>query len=278
MKSVFSYRANRILYNFIKSNGIKGDVIIPANLCHSVVDTLLFAGLNLSVVDISKETLCADESQVLERVAEASMLIFVHTYGVESACPEWFSDVRRLNSNIAIVDDRCLCLPQLSLNESTADLVLYSCCSKKQVDLGIGGIGHVSDRWKYEDNSVACNPVLTNDSWTPDYHLIERRAFEVIKHKASLNEVYSKSLPAEFQLKDGFQQWRFNIVVPHKEKVLQRIFDAGLFASSHYKPLSVSCPVATDLQMQVINLFNDFYYSIDQARQTCEIINRVICE
>lgn len=131
MKSVFSYRINRILYIFIKSNEIKGDVIIPLNLCHSVVDTLLFAGLNLSVVDISKETLCADVSQVLERAADASMLLYVHTYGVETPCPERFYDIRRLNSNIALVDDRGLCLPQFSLDESAPDLVFYSCFSKK---------------------------------------------------------------------------------------------------------------------------------------------------
>lgn len=136
----------------------------------------------------------------------------------------------------------------------------------------------MSEKWNYEDNAGACNPILTNDSWTPDCHQIERWASVVIKHKVTLNEVYSKSLPSEFQLKDGFQQWRFNIVVPQKEKVLRRIFDSGLFASSHYEPLSSSCPVATELRMLVINLFNDFYYSVEQAQQTCEIINRVISE
>ena len=42
MRRVIEFRANRIIYNFIKSNSIQGQAIVPANLCQSVIDTLLF--------------------------------------------------------------------------------------------------------------------------------------------------------------------------------------------------------------------------------------------
>ena len=79
-------------------------------------------------------------------------------------------------------------------------------------------------------------------------------------------------LPKEIQFPIEYQNWRFNIRVNNKEEILKNIFDAGLFASGHYKPLADHCPVAKDLYEHVINLFNDFYYTEEQARRTCEVI------
>lgn len=277
MRRIVAYRANRILYNFIKRNYIFGSVIVPANICQSVVDTLILAGMNLIYVDISKDTLCADRASVINIAPYASLFIFVHTYGVEMVCPEWFSEVRKANPGIVIIDDRCLCLPQQYFREELADLVLFSCCSKKQVDLGIGGIGFISEKWNYDEIPVEANPVLTNDIWQPEFDRMEQVRIAVSDHKNRLNRIYSESLPLDIQLNERFQHWRFNIVVPQKGIVLQTLFDSGLFASSHYKSLSDSCSVTSQLQAQVINLFNDFYYSEDQAIRTCEVIKRIIC-
>ena len=57
-------------------------------------------------------------------------------------------------------------------------------------------------------------------------------------HKEKINAIYRSFLPKENTLEDTFQQWRFQILVPKKEMLLQKIFENNLFASSHYASLS----------------------------------------
>lgn len=276
MRRVLDYRANKILYNFILSNKIQGKAIVPANVCQSVIDTLHLAGMELFFVDIAQETFCADRSSVFSCAREASLFLFVHTYGIEMDCPSWFFELRRINPGIAIVDDRCLCLPQLSPHEGMADLVLYSFCAKKQVDLGGGGIGFVSEKWNYERVPVIKNTVLFNLEWDLDEDVFFDTRQRVLHHKKHLNDIYANSLPVGIQMDAAFQQWRFNLLVSHKDIVIQELFKDGLFASGHYKSLLDGCVVASQLHNRVINLFNDFYYSEEQAIRTCKIINRVL--
>ena len=272
---VTSYRANRILFNFLKSNNLKGTVIIPANICPDVVDTLRYAGNPLHFVDIDAHTLCVDWQQVQSVAKDAAAVLAVHTYGIEDDFNEQFAALRAINPNIAIIDDRCLCMPELDEPNSTGDLVLYSMCSKKQVDLGIGGIGYVADGRKYEEINVPENDVLTNETWALDEKALLAKMDAVINHKEKLNAIYRNNLPAAIQLPAPYQHWRFNIIVPHKEEILKALFDAGLFASGHYAPQAEGCIVATNLYDHVINLFIDFYYTEEQAIKTCEIINRI---
>ena len=65
MQQVFSYRANKILFNFLRSNDLQGKVILPANICHDVVGTLVYAGYTLQFVDIDARTLCLDWKQAI---------------------------------------------------------------------------------------------------------------------------------------------------------------------------------------------------------------------
>lgn len=276
MNRVIDYRANKILYNFILSNRIHGKAIVPANLCHSVVDTLHCAGMDLVFVDISDNTLCIDYTGVINNAADASLFLFVHSYGLEIDCPQWFSEVRERNPHIAIIDDRCLCMPQLFCQDSLADLVLYSFCAKKQVDLGVGGIGFLSNRWDYQSHFVQPNACLTNQSWVLDEELILNRSQCVLNHKKHINSIYTSLLPRDIQMSEVFQQWRFNIIVPQKEIVLRELFAAGLFASSHYRSLSELCTSASHLHSQIINLFNDFYFTEEQAIKACRIINKIL--
>lgn len=235
MQQVFSYRANKILFNFLRSNHLQGKVILPANICHDVVETLLYAGYELLFVDIDAHTLCLDRKQAIALAKEACAILFVHTYGVEDDYSEFFAAARRENPKIAIIDDRCLCFPCLDLVQTDADLMLYSTGEKKQVDFGKGGIGYVADGWKYEDIKLAENAVLTNDTWTPNKAEIEKKMDAVIAHKEKLNDIYRHNLSKYvLRLPDPYQHWRFNIIVDNKEQMLKSIFDAGLFASSHY--------------------------------------------
>lgn len=274
LRRVTSYRANKMLFNFLKSNHLTGMVILPANICPDVVETLRYAGNPLHFVDIDAHTLCLDWRQVKSIAKDAAAVLAVHTYGIEDDLNEQFAALRVINPSIAIIDDRCLCMPELDEPNSTGDLALYSMCSKKQVDLGAGGIGYVADGWNYEEIMVPENDVLTNETWILDKKTLLSKMDAVIKHKEKLNAIYRKNLPAAIQFPAPYQHWRFNIIVSNKEDILNALFDAGLFASGHYNPQSDGCNVASNLYTHVINLFNDFYYTEEQAIKTCEIIKK----
>lgn len=277
MQQFFSYRANKILFNFLRSNHLQGKVILPANICHDVVETLLYAGCTLQFVDIDVQTLCLDWKQAVALAKEACAVMFVHTYGVEDDYSEFFATIRKENSNIAIIDDRCLCFPCLDLEHSDADLVLYSTGEKKQVDLGVGGIGYVAGGWKYEDIVVPEIMVLKNEIWMPTKVEIEKNMDSVMSHKEKINSIYRSNLSQYvLRLPDPYQHWRFNIVVPNKKEILKAIFDVGLYASGHYAVQGGDCPIASSLYARVINLFNDFYYTEEQAQKTCDVILKVL--
>jgi hypothetical protein len=73
--------------------------------------------------------------------------------------------------------------------------------------------------------------------------------------------------------------WRFNIRVQNKSQILNAIFQAGLFASSHYASMAGimaddSAPHAESLGDEVINLFNDEHFEEEKAQKTCDVILR----
>lgn len=278
MRRVTAYRANKVLYNFIKANNITGKVLLPVNICADVVSTLQYAGMELVFVDIQADNLCIDHETVLSLATDVSMLLFVHTYGVETNFYSFFQKVREVNPSIVIVDDKCLCMPDLYVEESSADLVLYSTGAKKMVDLGGGAIGYVADKWEYGEIEVDPNEYLTNEMWLLDTKQLYLKMDAMIAHKEELNAVYRKMLPSAIQLPDAYQHWRFNILTDKKDEILRALFAEGLFASSHYAPHTYihTYKRAESLHKYVVNLFNDQYYTVEQALKTCEIINSIV--
>lgn len=277
MRRVTGYRANRVLYNFLRSNECK-TIIVPANICGGVVRLLQWMQCSIIYCDINPATLCMDEEVVLHVVDKADAILFVHTYGVEIDFAESFAKFRERNPKIIIIDDRCLCMPEVQIDESAADMVLFSTGEKKPVNLGIGGMGFVANGWKYEEYEVEENEVLNNATWELADDVLLSKMNATIAHKEKLNAIYRKSLPKSIQLPESYQHWRFNILVPNKEVIMQAIFDAGLFASGHYAPQAEDCPIAAKLYEHVINLFNDEYFTEEQAEKTCEVINGVLCK
>lgn len=274
---VSAYRGNRILYNFIKSNAISGTAILPANICTSVVDTLRYAGMDIRFVDIDAASLCMDTAAAIELVQDASLLIYVHTYGVESIPDAFFAEAKKRNPNIYIVDDRCLCIPELDAKtheHSLADLVLYSLGPKKFVVMEHGAVGFINDRCRYEE--IEEHSFFEPIDYTFDEDAVLARREELRAYKQHLNDIYSELLPKAIHLPNIFHHWRFNIRVENKAEIMQALTDNGLFSSGHYKPLADNCPNAQDLYEHVINLFNDTYYTEEQARKTCEIINQMV--
>lgn len=276
MKLVTAYRANKILYNFIQANHISGKVILPSNICTDVVHTLHYAGLDLHFVDLQADNLCINQESALQLASEASMLLFVHTYGVEDDFYDFFAQVKEINPNIIIVDDKCLCMPDLHVDESPADLVLYSTGAKKMVELGGGAIGYIAEHLEYDEVQVEPNEYLNNEQWLLDTKQLYIKMDAMISHKEKLNAIYRENLPESIQLPAQYQHWRFNILTDKKDELLKALFAEGLFASNHYQSLSLDCPIANNLHNYVINLFNDQYYTQEQALRTCEIINLII--
>ena len=276
MKLLTANRANKLLYNFIKVNNIAGKVLLPANVCPDVVKTLQFADLSVQFLDLQAETLCMNQEAALHEAKDANMLIFVHTYGIEYEFTAFFQQLREVNPDLIIVDDRCLCLPDLDVKDSAADLVLYSTGEKKMVNLGGGAIGFLADKWQYDEVAVEGCDCLSNELWLLDPKQLYLKMDTIIAHKEKLNAVYRANLPENIQLPDAFQHWRFNILVQNKEEILAALKEEGLAAESVYASQSEECLLASNLHTYVINLFNDKYFTIEQAEKACEIINRYL--
>jgi hypothetical protein len=120
-------------------------------------------------------------------------------------------------------------------------------------------------------------------SWTEYQRAIEERSAQVAKHRASLSRLYAELLPKEIQLPSRFQGWRFNIMVPEPERLVERIFQGGLFASRHYPSIggtfsSGRFPNAERVHRSIVNLFNDLHYTVEQGERTCAIVARHLDE
>lgn len=273
MKLLTANRANKLLYNFIKVNNIAGKVLLPANVCPDVVKTLQFAGLSVQFLDLQAETLCMNQEAALREAKDANMLIFVHTYGIEYEFTAFFQQLREVNPDLIIVDDKCLCLPDLDVKDSAADLVLYSTGEKKMVSLGGGAIGYLADQWEYDEVAVEGCDCLSNELWLLDPKQLYLKMDTIIAHKEKLNAVYRANLPEHIQLPDAFQHWRFNILVQNKEEILAALQAEGLAAESVYASQSEECLLASNLHAYVINLYNDKSFTLEQAEKVCEVIS-----
>lgn len=309
MKVIFARRALGILYRFIKQ--YSGNYAIPANVCPVVPLAFKLAGVNFVFVDIDKETLCVDELRVTNLVKSKKIdgLLFVRTYGYLYDSDSFFCDLKSINSSLKIIDDRCLCKPDFSSSTTFADLILYSTGYAKQIDLGYGGFGFLNDGLKLSKCSLNYygyniekeykeafkNKTIFDtipSGWLDDSFMdeieslrykveIESNVDKINEHKNMLNSIYNEKLPESIRLKSCFQSWRYNILVENKNHVLKSLFDAGLFASSHYYPSNRLFDGdyyenSEWLHDHIINLFNDGYYDVEKVIRTCDIISQVI--
>lgn len=116
---------------------------------------------------------------------------------------------------------------------------------------------------------------LSGYDWIYDFNSLEKQKAKTVIYRERLNKIYRENLPKCLQFEEKFQHWRFNIMVENKDEILKALFDNGLFASGHYKSQSDNCSTAKYLSEHVINLFNDFYYTVEKAIRTCEIIRKI---
>lgn len=314
---ILAKRASCILFSLLRSNP-EGAYILPANVCGIVPMTFLKAGVEFAFADISPHTLCLDEEAVLGMMKEEPRrfrgVVHVHTYGLQQNFNPFFTRLREVNPEILIIDDRCPCPPELDGKCDQADVLLYSTGYGKYLDIGGGGFAIIKDEVRYEDHAGNLRfsgrghletlenryrqslkdrtPFAYRDcpwldcgsmtgTWETYREEIESGLPAIDEQKQAMNSVYRELLPQEIRLAESFQTWRFNIHVPEKERLLESIFEAGLFASSHFQTVSAVLssdpfPVAEELHQGVINLFNDQHFSASKATLACQIINRHI--
>jgi hypothetical protein len=310
MQIVQAPRASAILYNLLKSQDNPKPWLLPANICPIVPITFSKAGIPIELVDISAETLHMDLKQAQGRLERGVYggLLYAHTYGEPSTPNLFFQDVKSRHPELLLIDDRCLCQPNLEPNPSmVADATLYSTGYAKVVELNFGGYAFLKDDIPYQARHLSFNPqahdeiekvykqaiqkrrpyVYKDSAWLQtdgdlptwyDYRQQIGNGFKTsLQQRTWLNEIYADRLPAEIQLPQEYQSWRFNLRVKNKDRVLKVIFSAGLFASSHYASLAGimapgQCPQAENLANEIINLFNDHYFDPQKAEQICALI------
>ena len=311
MQIIQAPRASAIIYSLLVTRKDTSPWLLPANICPIVPITFLKAQVPFQFVDISPHTLHMDLEQAEALIKNGTFggLLYAHTYGEASTPNEFFGSVKSLFPDLMIIDDRCLCIPDLEHDPANkADVQLYSTGYAKIADLNFGGYAFMSDAMVYQTAHAPFNPVHHEEvekaykaaisqrkkfvyqesnwletntpipSWDQYRGQVKKSLAGSLEHRISLNQVYAGILPAEVQLPAPFQIWRFNVRIRDKQRILDAIFSSGLFASSHYASLAGimddgKAPEAEALERSIINLFNDHHFSLDQAERVCKIIS-----
>lgn len=309
MRLEYGVRACGVLYNILKANEIKGKVLMPANICETVPATYTKAGIECIFCDISEKDWQIDKKQALGYIRDNNITVlhYNHTYGyICHEDDEFIKMVKKNFDNIFIVDDRCLCFPEVDKVNNDADLVLFSTGKLKCVDMGTGGIGVIADECDYDvffmeyseddevkfenhmkqcrknnshvDKDILLTNWLNTEELNIEYSEIRDMMRKAKEHKSKLNDVYSE-LPGCMQ--EDYCKWRYQLLLYNASECREALFQAGLFCSSHYKSLGNGfftekrMPVCEYLEKHIVNLFNDFYYTLDQAQKTKQILDKL---
>ena len=308
MKYIYESRASTILYNLLITQADSRPWLLPANICSIVPITFLKAHIPFEFVDISTLTLHVDLEQVENRIKTRKFggLLYAHTYGEASTPHDFFYSLKDIAPDLFILDDRCLCVPGFE-SDAPVDLTLYSTGHAKIVEMGFGGYAVAQDHIDYLPVKLPFDPqdyvelelshkeavqarkafVYHDSSWLEttcpipawrDYREKIKNGLEPsLAHRNELNAIYQELLPFGIQLPQAYQMWRFNIRVKNKLNILQAIFSAGLFASSHYASLAGImaegyAPRAEILSHEIVNLFNDHHFDSRKAEKICKVI------
>ena len=312
MKTVLAARASAILYDLLLAHGGGGTFLLPANICPIVPLTFFKAKVPFEFVDISPNTFHMNLEEAQRRITANKEhfggLLYVHTYGDPSTPNETFRAIKKGNPELLLIDDRCLCVPDVAPDPwSEADAILYSTSYGKIVDMGWGGFAFLSDSLAYEHQRLpfqdqdleniesgykrsieACSAYVYQESnwlqtdiemprWPRYSERVRNMAKLALLQSTNVNAIYNSLIPAELRLPAPYQAWRYNIRVQDNQKILAAIFAGGLFASAHYASLEGIFGAGTGehaaaLAGQVLNLFNDFHYTLDMAEKTAQII------
>jgi len=282
---LFRDRATTVLFEVLSTLDKNSKFLLPLNICPIVPETFLKADIKFDFIDINLNTLCMDEVLALEAIkndSSISGILFVKTFGIDLESEAFFQEVKNINPDIFIIDDKCPSIQNFNFDNSFASLTLFSSGYSKYVDMGYGGFGLLRGpllKEIFQDNS--------EDRDFLDYRIaVEKEISLMRKHKAELNSIYRKGIPSYLHLGSDFENWRFSILIDKKDELLKKIFEEDdLFASSHYAPSHYQCSDnsgessnAHFISLKIVNLFNDFRFSTEKAHRVVKIINSFITD
>jgi dTDP-4-amino-4,6-dideoxygalactose transaminase len=279
---LFEDRAATVLYNVLSKIKNK-KFLLPLNICPIVPDTFLRAGKEFEFVDIDTKTLSMDENTALNMIKNDNSIdgvLFVKTFGVEFESETFYKKIKELNQDVFIIDDMCPAIQKFDwdIENSHAQMALFSSGYSKFVDIGYGGYGFVKDdifKGVFEDKQKT-------KEFMEYKNIILAEIPKMIEHKSMLNQIYSQNIDPKYHLGEEFNNWRFSILVDNKQEILDDIFKTDtLFASSHYPQVDFEYktdPIKNSnthkIHSKIINLFNDFRYTKDKTYKTIDIINK----
>lgn len=308
---IFANRASALLYGYLNSNKFQKPFLLPSNVCPVVPLSFLKAGVDFEFVDID-ESHAMNKTLCLDKVSTGNYagILFVHAYGRDYDVTEFYKNIKSCDSEICIIDDRCLCIPDTAeITKSCIDFQLFSTGYAKYVELSYGGFANVTkDINTYKtcelayDKEVEINQQLyiktclneggryslsPNIPWLDcsnlkmsgqEYlSLIEKKKTVVQENKELINSIYRENLPESIQMGHEYENWRFCILVNNQQQLLEKIFKNNLFAGTNFPSISymfkgVHSLNAENESSRIINLFNDFRINKEQALRLCEII------
>src|ERR1700690_4329818 len=155
MKTNLATRASTIIYNLLYGRDGGRVFLLPANICPIVPITFFKAGVPIEFIDISPRTMHMDLEQAQGRLKTRRYggLLYAHTYGDPSTPQDFFSLIKKQYPDLMVIDDRCLCIPDLVPDPTnTADVILYSTGYAKIVDLEYGGFAHLREDVNYQSH------------------------------------------------------------------------------------------------------------------------------
>ena len=108
---IIEHRASIILFNLLSEIKDKQKTfLIPANVCPIVVLTYLKAGINFEFIDINPDSLCLNEEETIAKIASNVYsyggVHYVHTLGLENNPLNFFAQIKSLNQDLFISEDK----------------------------------------------------------------------------------------------------------------------------------------------------------------------------
>jgi hypothetical protein len=271
---LFERRAAHVLYNLLRARADARPFLLPANACAILPETFAAARQPIDLVDIAEPWLEMDAAACAARLRAAhggyAGLLFIHPYGSERDATPLFAELKAIQPDLFVVDDKCLCRPDCdgaSLSP-LADVTLFSTGHTKYADLGEGGFAHAAPSVAY-----ARHPPAPELPWDEYRRRVAGATRAADAQKDALNAIYERLLPADIRFPAALQRWRFNIHVPEAERLIEDVFASGLFASRHYAPLG-DFPVTARVHATIVNLFNDRHFDAERARRISELVLR----
>ena len=310
--TVLARRASAILFGVLQSRSLEGPILLPANVCAVVPITIRETGRQFELIDIDPHSLAISPGRTLERVrrGRCAGIIFVRPYGSLRDADSLFAELKALQPDLLVLDDRCLSRPDCDPRSVSphADVTLFSTGRAKYADLGSGGFAHLRDDVPWRRPAGAFDPAaadaverLPKDAlargacfggappgwldlrepeltWDPYRARVEAELLRVDAMKERMNAIYRAEIPEEVQLPPDLCTWRFNLRVPRAEELLRTIFAQGLFASRHFPPVGPlfgderAYPAAAALHAEIVNLFNDRYFDEEKALRAARLV------